>query len=313
MGYKDEILVIKKTFISLNELLSLLAKCEDASTTEMAHWLMTKDSALDRSLILELDKTNPSIVKKTSRLNSRFVDPYTQELHDAVDISPLKVACQIIKEWLEDNTNDDFNYIGFARKNILLSLNDLEANIPEIETLEALSYDFSYDEPELMSIEDVYFLTQEITDLKQENEELKKNSKELPLAVQYNKNISSSGQTIIDQQQATIDQLKARIAELESQQQTYNNPDQFDLFTEITNPEHNHYAPDLCYAVKLWHSVYIQNPKKDSHNNKANTWIKNNTPYSGEQEDTATRRIREISAPLNDWHISRKNHSTTIN
>lgn len=66
------------------------------------------------------------------------------------------------------------------------------------------------------------------------------------------------------------------------------------------------YAPDLAYAIRLWQSVYIDNNKADSHNSKANTWIKNNTPYSGEQDDTATRRLREIASSYNDWHSSRK-------
>ena len=66
------------------------------------------------------------------------------------------------------------------------------------------------------------------------------------------------------------------------------------------------YAPDLVYAIQLWKSIYLDNPKTDSHNNKANTWIKNNTPYSGEQEDTATRRLREIATPFQDFHPSRK-------
>lgn len=66
------------------------------------------------------------------------------------------------------------------------------------------------------------------------------------------------------------------------------------------------YAPDLAYAIKAWESIYIKNPKIDSHNNKANKWISKNTSYSGEQEDTATRRLREVIAPLSDWRHTRK-------
>ena len=40
------------------------------------------------------------------------------------------------------------------------------------------------------------------------------------------------------------------------------------------------YAPDLVSAIKLWEYIYITNPKKeDSHSNKADTWLKNNTSY----------------------------------
>ena len=104
----------------------------------------------------------------------------------------------------------------------------------------------------------------------------------------------------------TIDEQAQRIAELEAQQQATTQPQQAGIFELITDETHTHYAPDLAHAANLWHSVYIQNPKNDSHNNKANTWIKNNTPYSGGQEDTATRRIREITTPYNDWHTARK-------
>ena len=77
-------------------------------------------------------------------------------------------------------------------------------------------------------------------------------------------------------------------------------------FMAIMNPQHPYYAPDLAFSIQFWVNTYMQNPKNDSHNNRANIWIKNNTPYSGEQDDNATRRIREIAAPVSSWHATRK-------
>ncbi|HDG9763861.1 hypothetical protein AB7B61_07115 [Acinetobacter baumannii] len=102
-----------------------------------------------------------------------------------------------------------------------------------------------------------------------------------------------------------IQDLKSKIQELETQPTIQNDvPDLLSLILDETQTDR--YAPDLAYSIKLWLDVYVNNPKTDSHNNKANTWIKNNTPYNGEQDDTPTRRIREIATPFRDLHQSRK-------
>lgn len=76
----------------------------------------------------------------------------------------------------------------------------------------------------------------------------------------------------------------------------------------LDNTDHEKYAPDLAYAIQLWESVYIKNPKSDSHNNKANIWIERNTPYNGEQDDTPTRRLRDITSPYSGWRPDRKKY-----
>ena len=102
-----------------------------------------------------------------------------------------------------------------------------------------------------------------------------------------------------------IQDLKSKIQELETHPTIQDdNPDILALILDETQTDR--YAPDLVYSIKLWLDVYVNNPKADSHNNKANTWIKNNTPYNGEQDDTPTRRIREIATPFRDLHQSRK-------
>jgi hypothetical protein len=63
------------------------------------------------------------------------------------------------------------------------------------------------------------------------------------------------------------------------------------------------YAPDLVLSIKLWESVYIDNPKNDSHSNKANTWITSNTGY--EQSKPSATKLREITTPFISWSTHR--------
>jgi phosphotransferase system IIB component len=108
---------------------------------------------------------------------------------------------------------------------------------------------------------------------------------------------------VVMDKEKEIQDLKSKI---EKQQPAIQN-DKPDLLALIFDKNQtDRYAPDLAYSIKLWLDVYVDNPKVDSHNNRANTWIQNNTPYNGEQEDTPTRRIREIATPFRDFHQSRK-------
>ncbi|MFV5513780.1 hypothetical protein [Acinetobacter gerneri] len=63
------------------------------------------------------------------------------------------------------------------------------------------------------------------------------------------------------------------------------------------------YAPDLALSIKLWESIYILNPKDDSHSNKANTWITSNTGY--DQSKPSATKLREITTPLINWSTHR--------
>ncbi|MFW1851083.1 hypothetical protein ACG9XR_10985 [Acinetobacter guillouiae] len=65
------------------------------------------------------------------------------------------------------------------------------------------------------------------------------------------------------------------------------------------------YAPDLALSIKLWESIYITNPKEDSHTNRANHWITNNTSYPIEEKNPSSSRIREITSPLKEWGSKR--------
>ncbi len=110
----------------------------------------------------------------------------------------------------------------------------------------------------------------------------------------------------IERLRETIKNLNTQIEQLQSEQslepvKSYN---LLDLILDSTDNER--YAPDLAYAIQLWESVYVTNPKSGKHSNKANIWIKNNTPYSGDRDDTYTRRLRDITSPLIGWHDDRK-------
>lgn len=67
------------------------------------------------------------------------------------------------------------------------------------------------------------------------------------------------------------------------------------------------YAMDLFYSIKLM--IYMRrfkNLKNDSFTNIANNWIKKNTPYLGIQDDSASRRLREIVKPICYWSQARQ-------
>lgn len=67
------------------------------------------------------------------------------------------------------------------------------------------------------------------------------------------------------------------------------------------------YAMDLFYSIKLM--IYMrrfENLKNDSFTNIANNWIKKNTPYLGVQDDSASRRLREIVKPICYWSQARQ-------
>ena len=63
------------------------------------------------------------------------------------------------------------------------------------------------------------------------------------------------------------------------------------------------YAPDLVLSIKLWESIYILNPRDDSHSNKANNWITANTGY--DQSKPSATKLREITTPFINWSTHR--------
>lgn len=291
---------IQEQFIHVEVAMSLIAQIENCSESTVAEWLIP-----------------------TGILKSQKILEYRGEF-EVFDYCPL---CEVTGEYLNPNQaveeliyNGYFfgdygclnaiNLIGFAKKRFLYSLVDAGIAIPKDYLLAAKSYIPSGYDSDEMSDDYSHLITQlQITE--SQNKELLEKIISLENLLDKYRNDNNDFKSVTYEREEeflkTIDEQAQRIAELEAKQQATTQPQQAGIFELITDETHKHYAPDLAHAANLWHSVYIQNPKNDSHNNKANTWIKNNTPYSGGQEDTATRRIREITTPYSDWHPSRKN------
>lgn len=105
--------------------------------------------------------------------------------------------------------------------------------------------------------------------------------------------------------------LHTRIAELENklatlkantQSHTPINDEHLAVIMDKANPYH---APDLAHAINLWLDLYNTGKQsQDSHHNRVNNWIKNNTGYS-ESNTQTIKRIREITTPLQQWNNNR--------
>ena len=113
----------------------------------------------------------------------------------------------------------------------------------------------------------------------------------------------------LKQKDDEITRLKARIAELEAKNTqlsttiTTNNE-----FSLLFDKNHECFAPDLVYAIRLWNDIYANDQKKkDSHTNLANTWIEKHTQYNKHAQgyEQAKGRIREITTPLKDFGAKR--------
>lgn len=109
-------------------------------------------------------------------------------------------------------------------------------------------------------------------------------------------------------EQQRIAELESQIAELQEQlrQQSIKLPND-PLLTTIHNKNYEYHAPDLSHAIKLWSELYIDGLiGSDSHSNKSNKWIQQNTSYGDNTEDSSVKRLRQVSTPLKDFGGQRK-------
>lgn len=116
-----------------------------------------------------------------------------------------------------------------------------------------------------------------------------KNNNNLERSERENENLKSKIQELIAQQnniQTTVQEAKTGLLSL--------------IFDESAT---DRYAPDLVLSIKLWKAIYIDNPKNDSHSNKANNWISLNTDY--ELTRPSATKLREITNPLVNWSTHR--------
>lgn len=140
-------------------------------------------------------------------------------------------------------------------------------------------------------------LTQRIT-------ELEKSNKQLSNQIAKDKQVGKDQQVTIERLTAELNQAKNRIAELGNRPAIEHEP----LLSVLLDKTHENHAPDLCHAINLWLDIYHHKPNNDSHSNKANTWVKNNTNYDPHEQgySQTEKRIREITTPLKDFSNQRQ-------
>ena len=138
----------------------------------------------------------------------------------------------------------------------------------------------------------------ELTNLKTQIEEVTKQKTSIDSLYNISKILLKSEK---EKTQKLTDKLASiEQAGKDTQSNTPTDGDPLALVFDSTNAN---YAPDLVHALNLWLDLYHRNPKdSDSHTNKANIWLKNNTAYEYvKRGDTAMNRIREIATPLKDF------------
>lgn len=107
-------------------------------------------------------------------------------------------------------------------------------------------------------------------------------------------------------EQQEIAKLKKELADLKKKPNPKVDNTVSSLLTAIHNKHHEHHAPDLSHAIKLWSDLYINGLiGSDSHSNKADIWISSNTGYA-DNANSSTDRIKEISSPSKNWSPLRK-------
>lgn len=108
------------------------------------------------------------------------------------------------------------------------------------------------------------------------------------------------------EQQEEIAKLKKEIAEFKERLNQKADNTVSSLLKAIYDENHEHHAPDLSHAIKLWNDLYMNGLiGTDSHSNKASLWIGNNTGYADDAK-SSTDRIKEISSPSKNWSPHRK-------
>ncbi len=115
---------------------------------------------------------------------------------------------------------------------------------------------------------------------------------------------ATADKELIAELYARIDKLENQLATLKANTQSHTpiNDEHLAVIMDKANPYH---APDLAHAINLWLDLYNTGKQsQDSHHNRVNNWIRNNTGYS-ESNTQTIKRIREITTPLQQWNNNR--------
>lgn len=106
-------------------------------------------------------------------------------------------------------------------------------------------------------------------------------------------------------EQQRIAELESELADLKQKLNQKADHTVSGVLTAIHDKNHEHHAPDLSHSIKLWSDLYINGKiGSDSHSNKADIWINNNTGYA-DNAKSSVGRIREIATPLKDFGAKR--------
>ena len=113
-----------------------------------------------------------------------------------------------------------------------------------------------------------------------------------------------------EEKNKTVIELQERIQELEASQadiKPITRDEKLNLLTLIFDEtQTDRYSPDLVLSIKLWEHIYIMNTNNtDSHSNKADTWLKQNTGYDITKKAGSASKIREIATPFVNWGTQR--------
>ncbi|AUT33610.1 hypothetical protein BFR69_02940 [Acinetobacter pittii] len=199
------------------------------------------------------------------------------------------------------NKNIEPNYImeqtklkDYQRENqeLALKINKLEQKLQqEILQSQLLQSDYQSSQAEIKNLKSV-ISEKDKTIQKLKDDVQKENGEVFCLSMDLN-----SAKNDFQQLKLKYEDLEAKLL-ISTPSSTLNILDQ--IFDESATER---YSPDLVLSIKLWESIYINNPKNDSHSNKANSWITMNTGY--DLSRPSATKLREITTPFINWSTHR--------
>ncbi|MDA3492714.1 MULTISPECIES: hypothetical protein [Acinetobacter] len=182
----------------------------------------------------------------------------------------------------------------YQRENqeLALKINKLEQKLQqEILQSQLLQSDYQSSQAEIKNLKSV-ISEKDKTIQKLKDDVQKENGEVFCLSMDLN-----SAKNDFQQLKLKYEDLEAKLL-ISTPSSTLNILDQ--IFDESATER---YSPDLVLSIKLWESIYINNPKNDSHSNKANSWITMNTGY--DLSRPSATKLREITTPFINWSTHR--------
>ena len=325
----ETVFIYIKDFLSINKKVDTLTFKEN--TTKFSHYYFKKS---ELPVIEPVKPSEPQASEINSQITLLQRDPLLTSLDD---YSILEASCLISgDDFLEiercyNDTNFDKNYAEYLRAERLISAGIkakvLDLTRPSLQKFlkekgyiiagfndklplapadkighATITQTMPTDSQLLQQVADqqatIDQQAKELTNLKTQIEEVTKQKTSIDRLYNISK-------ILLKIEKEKTQELTDKLASIEqagkdTQSNTPTDGDPLALVFDSTNAN---YAPDLVHALNLWLDLYHRNPKdSDSHTNKANIWLKNNTAYEYVKRGyTAMNRIREIATPLKDF------------